>query len=87
VHVTAPLDELLRREAARSQHRTLGLVAGHKALHDNIRADLVIDTSAVTPEEAAARILGCRAAEAGQGALHRYLAPSGSPQLHQEQPP
>lgn len=57
VSVIAPKDELLRREQARQARATPGLVAGHLALHLGVAADLVIDTSELSPTEAARRVL------------------------------
>jgi chloramphenicol 3-O phosphotransferase len=71
VRLTAPFDEFLRREAARTLHQTLGLVAGHFDLHERIPADLLIDTSVMTLEEAARRVLATVIPTAGHGALHR----------------
>src|SRR5580704_14994191 len=49
VNVTAPKEELLRREAARKLHPTPGLVAGHFDLHRGVVADIEIDTSTASP--------------------------------------
>lgn len=56
VRLTAPLAVLEAREAARDRRRTPGLAAGHKALHDAIAADLVIDTDETSPDAAVAGI-------------------------------
>jgi len=61
VRLTAPLEALLDRETTRAHRRTPGLVAGHKPLHDAIDADLVVDTAANAPAEAAALILKAQA--------------------------
>ena len=71
VRLTAPSAELLRREAARTVHRTLGLVAGHFDLHESVAADLLIDTSMTTPDEAARQVLRAGFPSAQRGALHR----------------
>ena len=60
VRLTAPLTELARREAARERRRTPGLAAGHYDLHERLDADLVIDTSRVAPDAAAARVFAFR---------------------------
>lgn len=73
IRLTAPLDELIRREQARTLHPTPGLVEGHYALHEAVAADLVIDTSEVRPEAAARRILDTPFQAAGMGALGRAL--------------
>ena len=70
VRLTAPFAELARREAARTLHRTPGLVAGHFDQHEGIAADLVIDTSLITPEAAAQQILRAGFPPARGGALH-----------------
>jgi chloramphenicol 3-O phosphotransferase len=70
VRLTAPLQELVRREQARTRHQTLGLTAGHYDLHEAIAADLVIDTSLVTAEAAAEATLRTAFPAPGQGALH-----------------
>jgi chloramphenicol 3-O phosphotransferase len=57
VLVLPPLSELLRREAARERRRTPGLAAGHYDLHAGLTADLVLDTSVLSPEAAAALVL------------------------------
>jgi chloramphenicol 3-O phosphotransferase len=62
VRLTAPFELLLERETTRPHRRTPGLVAGHKPLHDAIDADLVVDTAANTPAEAAALVLNAQAA-------------------------
>jgi chloramphenicol 3-O phosphotransferase len=53
-----PLDELRRREALRQRRSTPGLAAGHYGLHAGLTADLVLDTAVLTPEAAAALVLG-----------------------------
>lgn len=70
VRLAAPFAELQRREEARTRRRTPGLVAGHYAQHEAVAADLVIDTAAMTPDEAAARVLSAGFPAAGAGALH-----------------
>ena len=70
VRLTAPLDGLLRQESARKVHPTPGLVEGHFGLHEGIAADLVIDTSINTPEEAALRVLQASFPAVQGGALH-----------------
>jgi chloramphenicol 3-O phosphotransferase len=72
VRLTAPLDVLLAREAARTLHPTPGLVAGHSRLHDALAADLVIDTAAHPPAEAADLVL--HAQRALKRTLEEYLA-------------
>jgi chloramphenicol 3-O phosphotransferase len=57
VLVTAEIETLRAREAARIRRSTPGLSQGHKALHDAIAADLVVRTDAETPEAAARRVL------------------------------
>jgi chloramphenicol 3-O phosphotransferase len=69
VNVTAPKEELLRREAARELHPTPGLVAGHFDLHRGIVADAGIDTSTASPSDAARSILGLASPPARAGAL------------------
>ena len=70
VRLAPPLEELLRRERERTVHATPGLVEGHFDLHEAIAADLVIDTSTITPEAAAQLILAIGVPAAGAGALH-----------------
>lgn len=70
VRLTAPFDDFLIREAARTVHATPGLVCGHFELHEAIRPDLLIDTSVTSPEAAARRVLQSDIPAAGQGALH-----------------
>jgi chloramphenicol 3-O phosphotransferase len=60
VRLTAPLQALTRREAARERRRTPGLAAGHYALHEGVDADLVIDTSRLAPAAAAGQVLALR---------------------------
>lgn len=74
VKVIAPRPELLRREAARTLHPTPGLVNGHYDLHQAIAADIEIDTSKVTPAEAARTLLD--RAKAARGAALRHHADS-----------
>jgi len=62
VRLTAPLDVLTARDRSRPHGRVPGLAAGHKALHDDIGADLVIDTAATSPTEAAALVFAAQAA-------------------------
>jgi chloramphenicol 3-O phosphotransferase len=57
VRVTAPLPELLRREASRERRRTPGLAAGCLPLHLEIDVDIEIDTSLATPAAAAEPLL------------------------------
>jgi chloramphenicol 3-O phosphotransferase len=57
VRLTAPLNLLREREAARPHPRKRGLAAGHTALHDAIAADIVIDTGATAPAAAATMVL------------------------------
>jgi chloramphenicol 3-O-phosphotransferase len=71
VHVTAPLRELLRREAARERRRSPGLAAGCLPLHLAIDADLEIDTSTAEPAILAERLL---AGPSPTGALRRLAA-------------
>jgi chloramphenicol 3-O phosphotransferase len=70
VRLTAPLAELQRREDARTIHRTPGLVAGHFDPHERLPADVLIDTSLVTAEQAAWQVLQAGFPAAGVGALH-----------------
>jgi chloramphenicol 3-O phosphotransferase len=72
VSVTAPKAELLRREAARQLHATPGLVAGHFDLHQGIAADAQIDTSRVSPSEAARFLLDRTVSSSGVAALHSF---------------
>jgi chloramphenicol 3-O phosphotransferase len=72
VNVTAPNEELLRREAARQLHPTPGLVAGHFDLHQGIAADVRIDTSEVSPPEAARSLLDLIASPRRGGALDAF---------------
>lgn len=65
-----PLAELRRREAARVARATPGLAEGHFALHDEVAADVVIDTAEAPPEVAAAQVLAAAIPAAGRGALH-----------------
>lgn len=69
VRLAPPLAELKRREAARVARATPGLAEGHFALHAGVAADLVIDSAAVSAEEAAARVLAAQIPAAGRGAL------------------
>lgn len=57
VKVIADEEELWRREAARVRRSTPGLVKGHLDLHLRIAADLEIDTSSLSPSDAAIQIL------------------------------
>jgi chloramphenicol 3-O phosphotransferase len=61
VKVVAPMEELLRRERARTRRSTPGLAQGHFDLHQGVVADLDIDTSLVSPAEGAARVLALAA--------------------------
>ena len=72
VSVTAPKEELLRREAAREVHPTPGLVAGHFELHRGILADIRIDTSGVSPLEAARSIIDLTSSSTRLAALHAF---------------
>ena len=69
VRLTAPLKDLIRREQARTLHPTPGLTEGHYALHEALAADLVIDTSIVSPEAAAGMILETPVPAPGAGTL------------------
>lgn len=75
VNVTAPKAELLRREAERQLHPTPGLVAGHFDLHQAIAADAVIDTSALTPPDAARSLLDIASSSRTFTALHAFQRP------------
>lgn len=57
VKLTASKEALLQRERARTRRSTPGLVEGHFDLHRGVAADLEIDTSAMSPAEAAAQVL------------------------------
>ncbi len=72
VSVTAPRQELLRREQARQVHPTPGLVAGHFELHHDLAADIRIDTSMIEPEEAARLVLLAASAATPGGTLQTY---------------
>jgi chloramphenicol 3-O phosphotransferase len=74
-NVTAPKAELLRREAARQLHPTPGLVAGHFDLHQGIVADTRIDTSVVSPPEAARSLLDLASSPERVAALHAFRRP------------
>ena len=75
VNVTAPKAELLRREAARTLHPTPGLVAGHFELHRGLVADVEVDTSSLSPSEAARALLGLASSSARGSALHAFRRP------------
>ena len=60
VRLTASPEALARHERDRPHGRKPGLAAGHAELHARLAADLVIDTSMATPEEAAAQVLALR---------------------------
>ncbi len=75
VKVTAPKEELLRREAARTLHPTPGLVAGHFDLHRGIVADTEIDTSTASPSQAARSILDLASSSARTNALQSFRRP------------
>ena len=75
VGVTAPKVELLRREAARHLHPTPGLVAGHFDLHQGVAADTRIDTSGVSPPEAARALLDLAASPTSFTALQAFRRP------------
>jgi chloramphenicol 3-O phosphotransferase len=72
VSVTAPKQELLRREAGRQLHPTPGLVAGHFDLHQGIVADARIDTSQVSPPDAARALLNLISSSGRATALHAF---------------
>jgi chloramphenicol 3-O phosphotransferase len=72
VSVTAPKEELLRREAARQLHPTPGLVAGHFDLHQAIVADTRIDTSTIGPPDAARTLVDLASAASQFTALAAY---------------
>jgi chloramphenicol 3-O phosphotransferase len=76
VSVTAPKPELLRREAARQLHPTPGLVAGHFDLHDGVVADVRIDTSRLTPPQAARAVLDLASSAGRTTALRAFRPPS-----------
>lgn len=57
VSVSAPKEELLRRENARTRRSTPGLVEGHFDLHRGIVTDVEIDTATLAPSEAARYVL------------------------------
>ena len=79
VNVTAPKEELLRREAARQFHPTPGLVAGHFDLHEDIvAADARIDTSGVAPPEAARALLNLTSSPERLIALQAFRRPLSS---------
>lgn len=78
VSVTAPRETLLQREAERTLHPTPGLVAGHFDLHAAIPSDLRIDTSTMTPPQAAREVLQRAASLSGAAALKGYRRGSGS---------
>lgn len=69
VRLAAPLADLQRRELARIRRSTPGLAAGHFDLHRAVAADLIIDTSITTPEDAARQILQAGFPALGSGAL------------------
>jgi chloramphenicol 3-O phosphotransferase len=57
VAVHCPIDELVRREAARGD-RTGGFAEGTaRVVHDGVQYDLELDSSRLTPEQSAERIL------------------------------
>lgn len=57
VNVSAPPDILRKREAARTARRRAGLAMGHLLLNSKIESDLIIDTSKVSPTDAAQLVL------------------------------
>jgi len=57
VRLSAPLDELRRREGARPHGRVPGLAEGHLLTHAGLAADLSLDTSAHSPAEMAATVV------------------------------
>ena len=59
-------------EAGLPPDATPGLVDGHFDQHEAIAADLVIDTSALTPEAAADQVLAAGFPDAGGGALTAF---------------
>jgi len=73
VKVTADRADLLEREGARARRSTPGLADGHLELHRDLAADAWIDTSVLSPPQAADRLLELSAACGGRGdALERY---------------
>jgi chloramphenicol 3-O phosphotransferase len=73
VQVTAPIEVLQEREAARVRRRRVGLALGHKALNEAFAGDLVINTQDGGLEAAAKMILDCLA-ETGPRAIERKIA-------------
>jgi chloramphenicol 3-O phosphotransferase len=57
VRVTAPPEELRRREHTRPHGRVPGLSAGHLQLHAGLAVDLEVDSASARTDELAARIL------------------------------
>ena len=74
VGVHCPLDELLRREAERPEHRRGFAEAQFEHLHAGREYDVEVDTTELAPEQCAAAVLGCRR----RGAFDRMLAAQGA---------
>lgn len=68
IRLSAPLEELRRRERTRPHGRVPGLAEGHLALHERLEADLALDTSAQDVAAMAAQVVGLPAGRA----LARY---------------
>lgn len=56
VNLTAPLDVLEARERTRRRGQKLGNARGHLMVEHGAKWDLELDLSALSPEQAAARI-------------------------------
>ncbi|MBP7648398.1 MAG: AAA family ATPase [Phenylobacterium sp.] len=73
VSVSAPKEELLRRENARTRRSTPGLVEGHFDLHRGIVTDVEIDTAALAPSDGAQCVLDAVTATSPLGAALQSL--------------
>ena len=71
VRLSAPLEELRRREGARPHGRVPGLAQGHAELHAEVDVDLALETAGRDPAEMAAVVLAQAPGEALARAIRR----------------
>ncbi|PFG40953.1 chloramphenicol 3-O phosphotransferase [Georgenia soli] len=69
VGVHCSLDELLRREAGRPEHRRGFAAAQFGHLHVGRAYDIELDTTELSPEQSADAVLGCRRRDASDRML------------------
>jgi chloramphenicol 3-O phosphotransferase len=77
VGLDPPVEVLVQRERERGDRRVGMAAAQHLRIHSWLSYDLTIDTSVVSPEEGARRIVNAMASAAGE-ALERTRAKLGS---------